>query len=108
MAVLALLEDIVNGCIRKERVFCNDYDFLAHDDDWLISLFRLPWAILLELCAELSMGLEREKESRITSTNPSPNDACFSGNRNIPEGFGWQVGDESNSFKPRHAGCFKG
>ena len=52
MAVLALLEDIANGLIRNERVF--------RDDDWLISRFRFPRAILLELCTELGRSLERE------------------------------------------------
>ncbi|KAL2095648.1 hypothetical protein ACEWY4_007796 [Coilia grayii] len=60
MAVLALLEDIANGRIRRERVFHDHNDFLAHDDDWLISRFKFKRAILLELCAELSPGLERE------------------------------------------------
>ncbi|KAL2086050.1 hypothetical protein ACEWY4_017109 [Coilia grayii] len=64
MAVLALLEDIANGRIRRERVFHDHNDFLAHDDDWLISRFRFPRAILLELCAELSPGLERETARR--------------------------------------------
>ncbi|KAL6469081.1 hypothetical protein MHYP_G00226050 [Metynnis hypsauchen] len=60
MAALALREDIANGRIRRERVFCDHYDFLAHDDDWLISRFRFPRAVLLELCAELGPVLERE------------------------------------------------
>ena len=60
MAALALLEDIANGRIRRERVFRDQTDLLAHDDDWLMSRFRLPWAILLELCAELGPALERE------------------------------------------------
>ncbi|KAK0144348.1 putative nuclease HARBI1 [Merluccius polli] len=60
MAVLALLEDIANGRIRNERVFRDYYDFLAHDDDWLISRFRFPRAVLLEICTELGPGLERQ------------------------------------------------
>ncbi|KAL2081022.1 hypothetical protein ACEWY4_022875 [Coilia grayii] len=47
-------EDIGNGHVRRERVFHDYNDFLAHDDDWLISRFRFPRSILLELCAELS------------------------------------------------------
>ena len=60
MAVLALLEDIAKCHIRREQVFCDYYVFLAYDDDWLISQFRFPRAILLELCSELGPGLERE------------------------------------------------
>lgn len=59
MDALALLEDHANGRIRLERVFRDREDFLAHDDDWLISRFRLPRALLLDLIAELSPILER-------------------------------------------------
>ncbi len=37
MDALALLEDYVNGRLRRERVFRDHEVFLAHDDDWLIS-----------------------------------------------------------------------
>ncbi|KAJ8381375.1 hypothetical protein SKAU_G00021530 [Synaphobranchus kaupii] len=37
MAALALLEDIANRAIRRERVFRDRADFFAHDDEWLIS-----------------------------------------------------------------------
>ncbi len=59
MDALALLEDLANGRIRRERVFRDHQDFLAHDNDWLISRFRLPRALLLDLCAELGPVLER-------------------------------------------------
>lgn len=60
MAALALSEDIANGRIRREQVFRDHNDFLAQDDDWLISRFKFPRAILLEFCAELGPNLERE------------------------------------------------
>ena len=44
----------VNGCSATIMIF------LAHDDDWLISRFRFPRAILLEICTELGPGLERQ------------------------------------------------
>jgi len=53
MAALAVLEDIANGAIRRERVFRDRHDLLAHEDKWLISRFRFPRAIILKLCAEL-------------------------------------------------------
>ncbi|XP_059915793.1 putative nuclease HARBI1 isoform X3 [Gadus macrocephalus] len=59
MAVLALLEDIANGHIRRERIFREREDLLANDDDWLMSRFRFPRPVLLELCAELRPALER-------------------------------------------------
>ena len=58
MAVLALLEDLARG-MRQKRVFRDNHDFLAHDDPLLISHFRLPKAILLDICAELAPTLER-------------------------------------------------
>ncbi len=59
MDALELLEDYVNGRLRRERVFRDHEDFLAHDDDWLISRFRFPRAMLLDLCAELGPTLQR-------------------------------------------------
>ncbi|KAK0143114.1 hypothetical protein N1851_018759 [Merluccius polli] len=41
MAALALLEDLANGAIRRERVFREREDLLANDDNWLISRFRI-------------------------------------------------------------------
>ena len=40
MAVLAVLEDIVNGATGRERLLRDWEDLLAHDDDWLISRFE--------------------------------------------------------------------
>ena len=36
MAVLPLLEDIANGRIRRERVFCDNCDFLAYGERFWI------------------------------------------------------------------------
>ena len=41
MAALALLEDLANGAIRRERVFREREDLLVNDDNWLISQFRM-------------------------------------------------------------------
>ncbi|CAN9506912.1 unnamed protein product [Ophioblennius macclurei] len=59
MDALALLEDYANGRIRMGRVFRDHQDFLAHDDEWLMSHFRFPRAVLLDLCAELGPALDR-------------------------------------------------
>ncbi|KAL1247065.1 hypothetical protein QQF64_022441 [Cirrhinus molitorella] len=53
MDALALLEDFANGRLRRERVFRD------HEDEWLISRFRFPRAMLLDLCAELGPTLQR-------------------------------------------------
>jgi len=39
MAALVVLEDFANGAIRRACVFRDREDLLAHDDNWLISLF---------------------------------------------------------------------
>ena len=39
MAALAVLENIVNGAIGRQRVFRDREDLLAHDDNWVISRF---------------------------------------------------------------------
>ena len=41
MAVLVVLEDIVNGAIGREHVFRDWEDLLAHDDNWLICRFEV-------------------------------------------------------------------
>ena len=40
MAALAVLEDIVNCAIGRERVLRDREDWLAHDDNWLINCFE--------------------------------------------------------------------
>ena len=37
MAALALLVDLANGAIRRERVFREREDLLVNNDNWLIS-----------------------------------------------------------------------
>ena len=49
VALLALLEDYADGRIRRERIFRDHNDLLAHDDEWLISRFRFPRAVVLKL-----------------------------------------------------------
>ena len=58
MAALALLEDLARG-MQRERIFRDHEDYLAHDDEWLISRFRLPRAILVQICGELELALKR-------------------------------------------------
>lgn len=59
MAYLALLEDVANARLRRERIFRDQLDLLANDDEWLMSRFRLPRAVLLDLCAVLGPALQR-------------------------------------------------
>lgn len=39
MAAVSLLEDTANVKFRRELVFRDCADFLAHDDDWLMCCF---------------------------------------------------------------------
>ena len=41
LPMLALLEDLENGAIRRERVFRERENLLANDDNWLISRFQM-------------------------------------------------------------------
>ena len=61
MAYLALLKDLANGRIRRERVFRDQQDL---SNEWLMSRFRLPRAVLLQLIAELGPALERGRPTR--------------------------------------------
>lgn len=70
MAYLALLEDVANRRLRRERIFRDQQDPLANDDEWLMSRFRLPRAVLLDLCAVLSPALQRN--SRRNHAVPVP------------------------------------
>lgn len=59
MAWIALLEEYGNGGLRRERIFRDREDLLGHDDEWLLSRFRLPRAILVELREDLAPALQR-------------------------------------------------
>ncbi|XP_039619162.1 putative nuclease HARBI1 [Polypterus senegalus] len=59
MADLVLLEDLQQSLLRRDRVFRDRTDLIAESDEWLISHFRLPRAILLDLCQQFSQLLER-------------------------------------------------
>lgn len=59
MAELALLHDLAQGAIWRERNFRDRADLLAGSDEWLISRFRLPRPILLYLCNILEPNLTR-------------------------------------------------
>ncbi|MED6242383.1 hypothetical protein ATANTOWER_003922 [Ataeniobius toweri] len=47
-------------------------DLLAHDDVLLISRFRLPSAIILELCMELASVLQKETRRNCALRVPVP------------------------------------
>uniref|UniRef100_A0A3B4Z0H8 DDE Tnp4 domain-containing protein n=1 Tax=Stegastes partitus TaxID=144197 RepID=A0A3B4Z0H8_9TELE len=59
-AHLALLEDLANHVLRRERVFKLSADVFAERTEWLLSKYRFPREILLDLCRDLGPILERE------------------------------------------------
>lgn len=63
MADLTLLEE-VNAALRRERVFRERVfrdrrDLFGEEDGWLLSRFRLPRHVLLELCQNLEPRLQQ-------------------------------------------------
>jgi hypothetical protein len=86
MAALALLEDLANGRIQKDRFFKDQQDLLANDDEWRINRFRLPRAVLLDLCAVVGPALQRSthRNQAVLTTDNSR----ISGNRHFSKGIG--------------------
>ena len=54
-----IVHDLAAQMMRRERVFRDRQDLLANDDAWLMSRYRLPRGVLLDLCEELRPALER-------------------------------------------------
>lgn len=42
----------------EQDFYLDRVDFVAQGGDWIISCFRFPTALLMELCAELQLHLE--------------------------------------------------
>jgi hypothetical protein len=55
MANLALLEDLAQAALSRERVFNELADFFAESNTWLISRFRFPRHILYCISATNSL-----------------------------------------------------
>lgn len=53
MGALVLLEDNESCAMRRKCVFREQADFFAHDDEWLVSWYQLPRAMLVELRYQL-------------------------------------------------------
>ena len=60
MAYLALLEDLANHALHKERVFKDRADLLGESTEWLLSRYRFPKNVLLDLCRDLGPMLARD------------------------------------------------
>ena len=60
MAYLALLEDLANHALRRERVFKDRADLLGESTEWLLSRYRFPKNVLLDLCHDLGPMLARD------------------------------------------------
>ena len=60
MAYVALLEDLANHALRRERVFKDHADLLGESTEWLLSRYRFPKTLLLDLCHDLGPMLARD------------------------------------------------
>uniref|UniRef100_A0A3B4VC25 Putative nuclease HARBI1 n=1 Tax=Seriola dumerili TaxID=41447 RepID=A0A3B4VC25_SERDU len=69
MADLLVLEEQY-ARVRRERVFRDRRDLLMESDAWLISRFRLPRHVIIELCNNLDARLKRE--TRRSNALPVP------------------------------------
>ncbi|XP_029973035.1 putative nuclease HARBI1 isoform X2 [Salarias fasciatus] len=68
MAYLALLEDLENRAFRRERVFKDRADLFSESSEWLLSKYRFPKDVLMDLCCDVQPMLERETKR----SNPIP------------------------------------
>lgn len=68
MAELLLLEYLAGRALRRERVYREHMDLFAETDDYLISRFRLPRPVLIELCDTMRDALE----APTNRSNPLP------------------------------------
>ena len=111
MADLALLEEVMlaeaaeeeeeedqRQRLRVERVFKDRKDFLAENDTYLISRFRLPRHVLIWLCNRLDPQLRREtRRSRALSCQTQ----VLSTLASLATGtFQREVGDRSGITQP--------
>ncbi len=60
MADLLLLDALACQALGRECVFHERADLLAETDEWLMSRFRLPRAVLLHICHLLEPHLHRQ------------------------------------------------
>ena len=97
MADLALLEDLY-AQIRRERVFRDRQDFFQESDEWLMSRFRLPRHLLLELCHTLEPHLRRE--TRRSNAIPAPLQVLSTLAFLATGSFQREIGDRSGISQP--------
>ena len=78
MAYLALLEDLENRALRRERVFKERADLLSESTEWLLSRYRFPKNILMSYAVIYnqfwSERLNAPKPSQCTSSSCPPLD----------------------------------
>lgn len=68
MAELLLLDALARQALGRQRVFRQRADLFAETDEWLVSRFRLPRAVLLHICHLLEQQLGRKTRR----SNPIP------------------------------------
>lgn len=83
-------EDNTSGRIRREQLFRDNKDCLAHDDD----RFRLSGAVLLDLYAELGPAIDRPSSQKCATPVQiyvGYNHSGVSGSRLLAAGIGQHV-----------------
>lgn len=68
MAYLLLLDALAHQALGRRHVFRECADILSETDEWLLSHFRLPQAVLLNICDLLEPQPTRE----MRQSNPIP------------------------------------
>ncbi|CAL9690972.1 unnamed protein product [Knipowitschia caucasica] len=68
MAYLLLLQEVADRALRRERIFQDHVDLFTESDEYLFGRFRLPRAVLIELCHDLEPALR----SHTHRSNPVP------------------------------------
>lgn len=68
MADILLLQEIADRALRMERMFQDHIDLFAESDEFLFGRFRLPRAVLVDLCNDLDSALR----SHTHRSNPLP------------------------------------
>ena len=101
MADLLVLEEEY-ACVRRERVFRDRRDLLMESDGWLISCFRLPRHVFIDVCNNLDARLRRE--TRWSNALPVPVQVLAMLGFLATGTFQWEIGDRAGVSLPTTAG----
>ena len=84
--------------VRCERFFRGHRDLFMESDDWLLSRFRLPRHLLLQLCHNLEPQLRRGTQR--SNAIPVPVHVLSTLGHLATRTFQWEIGDRSSISQP--------